>query len=69
MGHLTFSALDVTVISTDAVLVFGRYTLKREKDEPTGLFTLLFRKLIMAGRLCMIILPQRVTNFEKINDF
>ena len=44
MGHLTFSELDVTVISTDAALVFGRYTLEREKDEPTGLFTLLFRK-------------------------
>ena len=44
MGHLTFSELAVTVISIDAVLVFGRYTLERENDEPTGLFTLLFRK-------------------------
>lgn len=44
MGHLTFSELHITVISADAALVFGRYTLERENDEPTGLFTLLFRK-------------------------
>lgn len=44
MGHLTFSELNITVISADAALVFGRYTLERENDEPTGLFTLLFRK-------------------------
>ena len=31
-------------IGTDACLVTGRYTLKREKDEPTGMFTLLWRK-------------------------
>ena len=44
MGHLTFSELHITVISADAALVFGRYTLERENDQPTGLFTLLFRK-------------------------
>ena len=44
MGHLTFSDLDITIISEDAALVFGRFTLEREKDRPTGLFTLLFRK-------------------------
>ena len=44
MGELIFSELDVTVISADAALVFGRFTLERENDEPTGLFTLLFRK-------------------------
>ena len=42
MGHLTFSELDIKVISADAALVFGRFTLERENDEPTGLFTLLF---------------------------
>ena len=44
MGTLTFSNMDMTVISEDAVLVFGRWMLQREKDEPWGLFTLLFRK-------------------------
>ena len=43
MGKLTFSDLDITVISDDAAIVFGRYALEREADQPTGLFTLLFR--------------------------
>ena len=44
MGKLTFSELDITVASDDTALAFGRWHLKREKDEPSGLFTLLFRK-------------------------
>lgn len=44
MGNLSFSELHVNVIGKDAALVFGRWTLDRETDHPTGLFTLLFRK-------------------------
>jgi ketosteroid isomerase-like protein len=44
MGTLEFSDIDVTVICSDAALVFGKWKLKREKDEPSGLFTLLMRK-------------------------
>lgn len=44
MGTLTFSDVDITVLAPDAAVVFGRYKLQREKDAPTGLFTLLFRK-------------------------
>ena len=44
MGTLTFSDIDITVVSEDTALAFGRWHLKREKDEPSGLFTLLFRK-------------------------
>ena len=44
MGTLTFSDLDITVLAPDAAVVFGRFRLQREKDSPTGLFTLLFRK-------------------------
>ena len=44
MGKLTFSELDITVASDDSALAFGHWHLKREKDEPSGLFTLLFRK-------------------------
>jgi ketosteroid isomerase-like protein len=44
MGKLTFSELDVTVFSEDAALAFGRWRLEREKDQPSGLFTLVFRK-------------------------
>src|SRR5215471_10187692 len=44
MGTLTFSDLEITVISKDAALVLGRWRLKRASDEPHGTFTLLFRE-------------------------
>jgi ketosteroid isomerase-like protein len=44
MGTLTFSDLDITMLSKDAALVLGRWRLKRSHDEPHGTFTLLFRK-------------------------
>ena len=44
MGTLTFSEVEVTMLSTDAALVLGRWRLKRASDEPNGTFTLLFRK-------------------------
>ena len=44
MGWLAFTDLDVTQLSEDAAYVFGRWTLYRESDEPTGLFTLILRK-------------------------
>ena len=44
MGVLTFSDVEITVLSKDAALVLGRWRLKRANDEPHGTFTLLFRK-------------------------
>src|SRR6266699_6127875 len=44
MGTLTFSELEITVLSKDAALVLGRWRLKRANDEPHGTFTLVFRK-------------------------
>ena len=44
MGVLTFTDLDVRVLSGEYVFVFGRYHLERESDAPTGLFTLLFER-------------------------
>src|SRR5437763_11347392 len=44
MGTLTFSDLEITMLSSDAALVLGRWRLKRVNDEPHGAFTLLFRK-------------------------
>ena len=44
MGVLTFSDLEITVLSKDAALVLGRWHLKRASDEPHGTFSLLFRK-------------------------
>lgn len=44
MGILSFSDIDITVLSTDAALVFGRWRLDKEGEQPSGLYTLLFRK-------------------------
>ena len=51
MGHLTFSGLDVTVLSDDSAYVFGRWSLAQEKDDPHGLFTLVFRRLDEGWRI------------------
>lgn len=45
MGTLIFSKIEVAMISDSAAIVFGQWKLKREQDEPWGLFTLLFKKL------------------------
>ncbi len=44
MGALTFSGLQVDVLSKDAAVVLGSWSLAREKDNPHGKFTLIFRK-------------------------
>ncbi|WP_409431911.1 YybH family protein [Litorimonas sp. RW-G-Af-16] len=44
MGQLSFSDREVSVISPTAAVVFGRFTLTRAEDAPTGLFTLVMRK-------------------------
>ena len=44
MGVLTFSEIEITVLSKDAALVLGRWRLKRASDEPHGTFSLLFRR-------------------------
>jgi ketosteroid isomerase-like protein len=52
MGQLTFSQIDIQVISADAAVVFGKWQLKRQKkDNPWGLFTLLFRKFPEGWRI------------------
>jgi ketosteroid isomerase-like protein len=51
MGRLTFSDVEVTMMSPDAALVLGRWRLQREKDEPSGLFTLVFRRLPEGWRI------------------
>ncbi len=44
MGTLTFSDLEINVLSKDAAVVLGSWSLQREKDNPKGKFTLIFRK-------------------------
>ena len=51
MGVLAFSDLDIKVLSHDAALVFGKYMLQREADNPWGWFTLLFRKTDQGWRI------------------
>ena len=51
MGTLTFSDLEINVLSKDAALVLGRWRLKRANDEPHGTFTLLFRKTKAGWRI------------------
>ncbi len=51
MGTLTFSDLEINVLSADAALVLGRWRLKRAADEPHGTFTLLFRKTKAGWRI------------------
>jgi ketosteroid isomerase-like protein len=51
MGMLTFSEVEVTMLSKDAALVLGRWHLKRANDEPHGTFSLLFRKTRAGWRI------------------
>jgi ketosteroid isomerase-like protein len=44
MGRLAFSEMEVTVTGPDHALVFGRWLLRRDGEEPQGLFTLFFER-------------------------
>jgi ketosteroid isomerase-like protein len=50
-GTLTFTDLEINLLSGDAALVLGRWRLKRANDEPHGTFTLLFRKTKAGWRI------------------
>jgi len=52
MGVLTFSDVDITIISENAALVFGKWQLEREnKTNTSGLFTLIFRRTNLGWRI------------------
>lgn len=44
MGALRFGDIEITVISKDAAVVLGSWSLVRASDNPKGKFTLIFRK-------------------------
>lgn len=44
MGTLAFNIKKVQLLSKDTALVLGGWHLQREKDEPQGYFTLIFKK-------------------------
>ena len=51
MGTLSFSEIEVTMLSPDAAVVLGRWKLKRADDEPHGRFTLIFKRLAEGWRI------------------
>ncbi|MCU1288712.1 MAG: L-asparaginase [Acidobacteria bacterium] len=51
MGVLSFSDLEITILSKDSAVVLGTWTLRREKDNPGGKFTLIFRKFKEGWRI------------------
>ena len=51
MGVLSFTDLEITLTGKDSAVVLGRFTLVREKDKPTGMFTLNFRKFKEGWRI------------------
>jgi len=53
MGVLSFTDVEVNVISKDAAVVLGSWALERDKDKPHGKFTLTFRKFAEGWRIIM----------------
>jgi ketosteroid isomerase-like protein len=51
MGHLTFSDLEIRVECSTAAHALGEYHLQRENDNPSGVFTLNFRKFPEGWRI------------------
>lgn len=45
MGELLFDDLEVNALGEAAAAVHGRWALARESDRPSGLFTLIFKKI------------------------
>jgi ketosteroid isomerase-like protein len=53
MGTLTFSEIEITLLSPDAAVVLGRWRLERAKDRPHGRFTLIFKRLPEGWRIVL----------------
>ena len=51
MGVLTFSDLEIVLLSPDSAVALGRWKLERAKDRPHGRFTLIFRRLPEGWRI------------------
>jgi len=51
MGTLTFSGLEITLLSKDSAVVLGSWSLVRDGDNPHGKFTLTFRKFREGWRI------------------
>ncbi len=53
MGTLTFSQVEITLLSPDVAVVLGRWSLKRAKDQPHGRFTLIFERMPEGWRIVL----------------
>jgi ketosteroid isomerase-like protein len=51
MGTLTFSDLEITLLSSDWAVASGRWKLKRADDQPHGRFTLILKRLPEGWRI------------------
>ena len=51
MGTLSFTGLEINVLSKNSAYVLGNWSLKRANDEPGGKFTLVFRKFKEGWRI------------------
>jgi len=51
MGHLMFSDLEIHVLCPDTAFAIGQFHLQREKDAPSGIFTLDFKKFPEGWRI------------------
>ena len=45
MGQLTFDIINVDKRSKKVISMLGKFTLKRDNDEPSGYFLLIFQKI------------------------
>ena len=51
MGTLTFSDLEITLLSSDSAVTSGGWKLKRANDQPHGRFTLILKRLPEGWRI------------------
>jgi uncharacterized protein (TIGR02246 family) len=51
MGQLSFSDIQVEMLGPDSAVVRGRFQLVMSKEKPTGLFTLIFKRLPEGWRI------------------
>jgi beta-aspartyl-peptidase (threonine type) len=51
MGKLTFSELEVDLLSSDHALARGRWQVALKKETPSGLFTLILKKMPKGWRI------------------
>ena len=51
MGKLSFSDLEIRVLSPSSAFVFGRWRLQRDADQPEGHFTLVLSKFREGWRI------------------